>query len=76
MTFIAYSLWEAISTSTTQGPVLSTSQYWSGYAFLFLIELCTILANELYDLATDRINANANPFNGGSRVLVEGRLMS
>lgn len=73
MTFIAYSLWGAIS--TTQGPVLSASRYWSGYAFLFLLELCTIPANELYDLATDRINANASPFNGGSRVLVEGRLM-
>ena len=41
---------------------------------MFLLELCTILANELYDLPTDRINANASPFNGGSRVLVEEKL--
>jgi len=72
MTFIGYSLGGAIA--TTQGPVFSASRFWSGYAFLFLLESCTILANELYDLPTDRINANASPFNGGSRVLVEGKL--
>jgi len=72
MTFMAYSLGGAVAAA--QGLVFSTSRFWSGYAFLFLLELCTILANELHDLPTDRINTNASPFNGGSRVLVEERL--
>jgi 1,4-dihydroxy-2-naphthoate octaprenyltransferase len=72
MIFIAYSLGGAMA--TTQGSIFSASRFWWGYAFLFLLELCTILANELYDQFTDSINVNASPFNGGSRVLVEGKL--
>jgi 1,4-dihydroxy-2-naphthoate octaprenyltransferase len=72
MTFIAYSLGAAMT--TTQGSVFSLGRFCWGYAFLFLLELCTILANELYDQPTDRINTNASPFNGGSRVLVEEKL--
>lgn len=33
-----------------------------------------VWANDLADEATDRANATATPFSGGSRVLVEGRL--
>ena len=72
MTFIAYSLGAAAATARGLG--FSIDLYLLGYLFLFLLELCTILANELYDLPTDRINSNASPFNGGSRVLVEGKL--
>ncbi len=68
MTFIAYSL------GSTLAKKFSLNVFLLGYATLFLIELCTILANEYYDLHSDSINSNASPFNGGSRVLVEGKL--
>ncbi len=68
MTFIAYSL------GATLAQRFSLHIFLLGYAILFLIELCTILTNEYYDLPSDRINSNASPFNGGSRVLVEGKL--
>jgi 1,4-dihydroxy-2-naphthoate octaprenyltransferase len=72
MTFIAYSLGAALAAG--KGLSFSLYLYLLGYAYLFLLELYTILANELYDLPTDRINRNASPFNGGSRVLVEEKL--
>jgi 1,4-dihydroxy-2-naphthoate octaprenyltransferase len=72
MTLIAYGLGAAIAAS--QSPAFGFGIFVLGYMYLFLLELCTILANELFDLPSDRINKNASPFNGGSRVLVEGRL--
>ena len=72
MTFVAYSLGAAIAKA--KGLEFSKSAYFLGYACLFLLELCAVVSNELWDLPTDRINRNASPFNGGSRVLVEGRL--
>jgi 1,4-dihydroxy-2-naphthoate octaprenyltransferase len=72
MTFIAYSLGAAMAAG--KGLSFSLYLYLLGYAYLFVLELSTILANELYDLPTDRINRNASPFNGGSRVLVEEKL--
>ncbi len=60
--------------AASKGLSFSLCLYLLGYAYLFLLELCTILTNELYDLPTDRINRNASPFNGGSRVLVEEKL--
>jgi 1,4-dihydroxy-2-naphthoate octaprenyltransferase len=45
-----------------------------GYIFIFLVELCSVLTNEYFDFKTDLQNKNSGPFNGGSRVLVEGRL--
>ena len=72
MTFVAYSLGAAIANS--KGLEFSRSVYLLGYGYLFLLELCAVVSNELWDLPTDRINRNASPFNGGSRVLVEGRL--
>jgi 1,4-dihydroxy-2-naphthoate octaprenyltransferase len=68
MTLIAYSLGAALSQE------FRLSVYLLGYLVLFLIEFATILANEYYDYPSDRINKNASPFNGGTRVLVEGRL--
>lgn len=44
------------------------------YAGLFLIELATVLTNELFDYESDAANQNAGPFTGGSRVIVEGAL--
>jgi 1,4-dihydroxy-2-naphthoate octaprenyltransferase len=72
MTFMAYSLGAVVAASKTQA--FDVSLFLLGYLYLCLLELCTILANELFDLPTDRINENASPFNGGSRMLVEGRL--
>lgn len=40
----------------------------------FLVELMTVLTNEIEDQDTDRRNKNAGVFTGGSRVLIEGRL--
>jgi len=68
MTLIAYSLGAALSQE------FRLSVYLLGYLVLFLIEFATILANEYYDYPSDRVNKNASPFNGGTRVLVEGRL--
>jgi 1,4-dihydroxy-2-naphthoate octaprenyltransferase len=50
------------------------SVYVLGYICLFLIELSVAFTNDYFDYPTDRINKNAGPFNGGSRVLVEGTL--
>lgn len=52
----------------------STWIYWSGYLCLVLIEMLTVTSNEWFDQGTDRLNRNAGPFNGGSRVLVDGDL--
>jgi len=68
MTLIAYSLGAALSQE------FRSSVFLLGYLVLFLIEFATILANEYYDYPSDKINKNASPFNGGTRVLVEGRL--
>ncbi len=46
----------------------------AGGAAVFLVELLTVLTNEIFDYASDSVNANAGLFTGGSRVLVEGRL--
>ena len=47
MTFIAYSLGAAMAAD--KGLSFSLYLYLLGYAYLFLLELCTILANELHD---------------------------
>jgi 1,4-dihydroxy-2-naphthoate octaprenyltransferase len=72
MSFVAYTLGAAMAGSKGLGFTLNT--YLLGYAYLFFLELFAVLSNELWDLPTDRINRNASPYNGGSRVLVEGRL--
>jgi len=72
MSFLAYTLGAAMAGA--KGLEFTLNKYLLGYAYLFLLELCAVLSNELWDLPTDRINRNASPFNGGSRVLVEGRL--
>ncbi len=46
----------------------------AGAACVFLIELATVLANEVFDYPSDAVNTNSGPFTGGSRVIVEGRL--
>lgn len=72
MTWIAYCV-GALAASRNAGK-WDLNAYLIGYLALFFIELSTILANEYYDYGTDRLNKNAGPFTGGTRVLVEGKL--
>ena len=72
MTWVAYSLGAVAASSTSQKFDLRV--YGLGYAALFFVELSTILTNEYYDYGTDRLNKNAGPFTGGTRILVEGKL--
>ncbi len=48
----------------------------AGVTWLFglVIQLYIVYANDLADVAVDRLNATFTPFSGGSRVLVEGKL--
>ncbi|MDO9596914.1 MAG: NAD(P)H-dependent oxidoreductase [Azoarcus sp.] len=48
--------------------------YWLGYALLFFAEAATVFINEWFDYDSDRRNTRFGPFNGGSRVLVDGDL--
>jgi 1,4-dihydroxy-2-naphthoate octaprenyltransferase len=57
-----------------EGAAFDAGQCLLGATYLFLVVLATSMANEYVDHAADRVNANAGPFSGGSRVLVEGRL--
>lgn len=56
----------------------SASLHWPvyllGYSTIALLEFITVTTNELADLPTDRINANASMLTGGSRMLVTNRL--
>lgn len=72
MTFAAYALgaFGAVSTGDAIAPFL----FWLGYCWLFLLEVSTVFFNDYFDFQTDKQNTNFGPFNGGSRVLVEGEL--
>jgi 4-hydroxybenzoate polyprenyltransferase len=72
MTWLAYTM-GSVAYSAASGK-LNLVLYLLGYLILFLIELCTILANEYFDYPSDRKNANFSIFTGGTRVLVEGKL--
>lgn len=50
------------------------SVFWTGYAFLFFLEMATVLSNDYYDYRTDKHNKYFGPFTGGSRVLVDNAL--
>jgi 1,4-dihydroxy-2-naphthoate octaprenyltransferase len=72
MAWVAYTIgaWAARHRVGTFSPRI----YWLGYICLFLTEALTVISNEWFDQGTDRLNQNAGPFNGGSRVLVERNL--
>ncbi|MFC2170061.1 prenyltransferase [Acidobacteriota bacterium] len=72
MPWIAYSL-GAMAAFNTIGE-FNLKIYWVGYLAVFFIEVCTVLANEYNDITTDKINKNQGFFNGGSQVLIEGKL--
>ncbi len=72
MTWIAYTI-GAFAAAQHSGEY-SSRIYWLGYLCIFLVEVITVLGNEYFDFGSDRLNKNAGPFNGGSRVLVDGGL--
>jgi putative NADPH-quinone reductase/1,4-dihydroxy-2-naphthoate octaprenyltransferase len=51
---------------------LDGGRYWLGYLFLFFLEAATVFANDWFDFESDRRNRHHGPFNGGSRMLVQG----
>ena len=69
MTWIAYSLGALGATGQS---TVDTTLFWLGYACLFFIEAATVFTNEWFDYESDRRNRFFGPFNGGSRVLVDG----
>ncbi len=73
LTWIAYSV-GALLTVADSPRVLHAGSYLLGYLCLFLLEAATVFVNEQVDLDSDRRNLNHGLFNGGSRVLVDGRL--
>ncbi|CAM4039581.1 prenyltransferase [Vreelandella rituensis] len=72
MTWVAYAI-GALAASPS-GDVFSTGIFWLGYLCLFLLEVATVLTNDVIDLPSDRQNRFYSTFTGGSRVLVEGLL--
>jgi 1,4-dihydroxy-2-naphthoate polyprenyltransferase len=71
MTWLAYS---AGALAGAGEGVMANPVFWLGYLCLFLLEVGTVLTNELVDLPSDRVNRYYSTFTGGSRVLVEGLL--
>lgn len=72
MTWVAYTV-GALAASPAGG-ILANPLFWLGYLCLFLLELATVLTNEVVDYESDRNNRFYSTFTGGSRVLVEGLL--
>lgn len=72
MAFIAYSIGAVYASRVYHQFDLTT--YVIGYICLFLIELCSVLCNEYFDLPSDRINKNFSMFTGGSRMIVNGNI--
>ncbi len=72
MTWLAYTA-GALAAGPPDG-VLGNPLFWIGYLCLFLLEVATVLGNELVDFPSDRRNRFFSMFTGGSRVLVEGSL--
>lgn len=65
----------AVGAASVAGPdALASAAFWLGYAALFFLEVSTVFTNEVYDYAADRGNRRYGPFNGGSRVIIDGRL--
>ena len=73
MTFLAYTVGALSSLKILNKFDLTV--YLLGYLAMFFIEFVTVISNEFYDLETDRINKNYSQFTGGSRMLVEGKIL-
>jgi putative NADPH-quinone reductase/1,4-dihydroxy-2-naphthoate octaprenyltransferase len=72
MTWLAYTV-GALAAFPADG-VFGNPLFWLGYLCLFLLEVATVLINEVVDFQSDRNNRFFSTFTGGSRVLVEGLL--
>lgn len=72
MTWVAYAV--GALAATPAGGVWGNPLFWVGYLCLFLLEMATVLVNELVDVESDRNNRFFSLFTGGSRVLVNGQL--
>jgi 1,4-dihydroxy-2-naphthoate octaprenyltransferase len=72
MTWVAYAV--GAFAARNLGYSFSWLIFWLGYLLVFLIELATVYLNEIFDYKTDVINKAYGPFNGGSRVLVNGEI--
>ncbi len=72
MSWMAYTL-GALAAAGAQSS-WDRGAYWLGYASLFFIKVATVFTNERFDFESDRINRQVGPFNGGSRVLVDGSM--
>jgi len=70
--FINYTIGAAAAYTTYQ--IFNLSVYALGFIVIFLGVICAAVTNDYFDYPTDRLNKNAGTFNGGSRVLVEGKL--
>ncbi len=63
----------ALAATGGQG-VFSRPLFWIGYLCLFVLEVATVLINEMVDFKSDSDNRCFSVFTGGSRVLVDGEL--
>ncbi|MFC0676698.1 NAD(P)H-dependent oxidoreductase [Lysobacter korlensis] len=72
MSWVAYAI--GALAASPGGQVFKTPVFWIGYLCLFLLEVATVLVNEVVDLPTDQRNRYFSTFTGGSRVLVDGLL--
>ncbi|XKH59559.1 NAD(P)H-dependent oxidoreductase [Halomonas sediminis] len=72
MTWVTYAI--GALAASPPGDVFTTGLFWLGYLCLFLLEVATVLTNEIVDLPSDRQNRFYSTFTGGSRVLVDGLL--
>lgn len=72
MAWVAYGVGAAAAVAASGS--FHAAAFWLGLLAIVLLEMLTVLANELVDLPSDRLNRNAGPFTGGTRLLVDGRL--
>lgn len=67
MTFLAYAAGGLLARQ--QNATFNAPVFWIGYFYFFLLEVAVVYSNDLYDLASDKLNRRFSPFSGGSRVL-------
>ncbi len=72
MSFIAYTVGAYAADAAGYG--FDRTIFWLGYAWLFLLEVTTVLSNDYFDFGSDSKNRYFSPFTGGSRVLVDNTL--
>ena len=71
MSWVAYTIGALAAVGAA---AFASAAYWVGFGFMFFLEVAVVLSNEYVDYETDRRNAHAGQYTGGSRVLVEDAL--